>query len=94
LRDGSESSSTENSAPSAALILAPVPLAEIGKHPQTTIELQKELLDKWQEVNHEWLARVQSEVELASELTNKLMTARSAPDAAAACQEWATRRMN
>ena len=87
-------SGTENWTPSSAPIFAPMPLAEIGKHLQATVALQSELLDKWQEVNREWFARVQSEVAIASELTNKLMTARSLPDATAACQEWATRRMN
>jgi hypothetical protein len=44
-------------------------------------------------MNRAWLARVQSGVTLASELAGKLATARTIPNAAAACQECMNRQM-
>ena len=44
-------------------------------------------------MNRAWLARAQSGVTLASELVGKLATARTIPDAAAACQECMNRQM-
>lgn len=86
---------TQTSTPSSALNFAPTELAAMGKKRlEATIEMQTELLDKLQEMNREWLARVQSEVDLASELTSKLTAARSLPDAATACQEWASKRVD
>lgn len=85
----------EKSAGSSPLNFAPTVLAEMGKKRlEATIEMQTELLDKWQEVNREWLACVQSEVDLASKLTSKLTAARSLPDSATTCQEWASKRMD
>jgi len=85
--------STASSA--SALNVAPAEFAEMGKRRlEATIRIQTDLLDNWQEMNREWLSRVQSEVDLASELTSKLTAARSVPDAATACQEWAGKRMN
>lgn len=85
----------EKSARSSPLNSAPMDLAEMGKkRVEATIAMQTELLDKLQEMNREWLARTQSEVDLASELASKLTAACSIPDAATACQEWASKRMN
>jgi len=44
-------------------------------------------------MNRAWLARARSGVTLASELVGKLATARTIPDAAAACQECMNRQM-
>jgi len=43
-------------------------------------------------MSQRWSERIQSEATLASELASKLTTARSIPDAVAACQDWAGRR--
>jgi hypothetical protein len=89
--DSQTGKSTRASAPKFPL----TDFAEMSKQRlDATIAAQNELLDKLKEMNDAWLARVQSEAELGSELTNKLLAARSLPDAAAAWQEWATRRMN
>lgn len=86
---------SETSATSSPLNVAPVDLAEMGKKRiEATNAVQSELIDKLQDMNREWLARAQSEVDLASELTTKLTAARSFPDAVTACQEWASKRMN
>lgn len=85
----------EKSATSSPLSLAPMELAEMGKkRVEATIAMQTELLDKLQEMNRESLARSHSEVDLASELASKLTAARSFPEAATACQAWASNRMN
>lgn len=86
---------SDYSAKSSPLNLVPTDLAEMGKKRiEASIAMQTELLDKLQETNREWLARVRSEIDLASELTSKLTAARSLPDAATACQEWASKRMD
>lgn len=86
---------TEKSANSSALNFPSIEFAEMGKQRfEAAVEIQNKLLDKLQEMNREWLARVQSEVELASDISSKLTTARSLPEVATAYQEWASRRMS
>ena len=51
--------------------------------------LQKQLLD----ANHEWIAFLNEEAELASNLSKKMTTAKSIPDATAAYQELVSRQM-
>ena len=51
--------------------------------------LQKQLLD----ANHEWIAFLNEEAELASNLSKKMTTAKSIPDATAAYQELISRQM-
>lgn len=85
---------TERSTNASALNFPPMELAEMGKQRlEAAVEMQNKLIDKLQEMNREWLARVQSEVDLASDISSKLTAARSLPEVAAACQEWASRRM-
>lgn len=86
---------TDKSAKSSPLNVAPINLVEMGKkRVETTLAIQTECLDRLQEMNREWLARAQSEVDIASEFASKLTAARSFPDATTACQEWAGKRMN
>lgn len=54
---------------------------------------QSEALDDFQEMNQQWLDRLQAEASLASELASKLTAAHSIPDAVAAYQEWGSRRL-
>lgn len=54
--------------------------------------MQTEMFERLQEANKQWLDRVQAEANLASEFASKLSSARSVPDAMAACQEWGARR--
>lgn len=56
-------------------------------------KMQTELFEKLQEANRSWLERMQTEASLASEFSTKLTGARSIPETATACQEWASRRM-
>jgi hypothetical protein len=58
------------------------------------VKVQKVLLEKLQEMNHQWFGRLQSEVNVASEFAFKLRTVRSIPDAAVVCQEWMNRRFD
>jgi hypothetical protein len=51
------------------------------------IDLQREFLETFQEMNREWLARAQSEASLASELVSKL----GSTNAAGAYQDWINR---
>lgn len=53
---------------------------------------QSELFERVQEMNREWLVRMQAETNLASEFASKLSSARSIPDAMTAWQEWGARR--
>jgi hypothetical protein len=53
---------------------------------------QSEALDNFQEMNQQWLDRIQAEASLASELASKLTAARSVPDAITAYQNWGSRR--
>ena len=55
--------------------------------------LQKDLLDGYEQANRAWLARVKSEVDLWSQLGTKLMATRSAPEALQAYQECLAQRM-
>lgn len=58
------------------------------------VKVQKELLEKLQEMNRQWFGRLQSEVNVASEFASKLRTVRSIPDAAMVCQEWMSQRFD
>ena len=58
------------------------------------VKVQKELLEKLQEMNRQWFGRWQSEVNAASEFASKLRTVRLIPDAAMVCQEWMSRRFD
>jgi hypothetical protein len=77
------------SIPPSALDFVPG-FGDLGrKQMEAAMEVQKEFLD----MGREWIARMQSEVTLVSELMNKLATARSGADATTACQECATRQL-
>ena len=56
------------------------------------VAMQTELFEKLQEIYQNWFERLQSEAALASEFTNKLTAARSIPETATVCQDWAKRR--
>ena len=60
---------------------------------EAMLGVQKELLDVCEQASRAWLARVESEVELWSELATKLAGTRSAPEALGAYQECITQRM-
>ena len=72
----------------------PAQFAEMGqKQVDAMVDMQKELIGVFEEVNREWTARAQTEAEFATEFAGKLSAARSIPDTATIYQEWLTRRM-
>jgi hypothetical protein len=69
-------------------------LADIAiKNFETLAAIQKQLLDVLNKANREWVAFLNEEVELASNLSKKMTTAKSIPDATAAYQELISRQM-
>ena len=79
--------------PAANLLIFPE-MAEMGKkRVENLFDAQKELLNKLQETNKQWFDRVQLEAKVASDYANKVMVARSVPDAMTAYQEWASRQL-
>ena len=56
-------------------------------------QFQSDLMGKVQEVHRHWVERAQAEATLAAEFAAKMGAARSFPEAASVCQEWASRRL-
>jgi Phasin protein len=52
-----------------------------------------DFIKMWEEIRDEWLARMKSETDLATELMERLRSSGSFPDAMSAYQEWMSRRM-
>jgi hypothetical protein len=69
-------------------------LAETGKQrAEAVFKLQAEFSKYLQEANKAWVARVQSEASLASQLASELAAARSIPETTTAWQHWTKRRI-
>ena len=60
---------------------------------EAMVNMQKELLDVYEQASRAWLARVKSEVDLWSELAAKLSATRSMPEALELYQKFVTQRM-
>lgn len=74
--------------------LTAAPFAAMGKTGvDGLIAMQSEILEEVQEASRGWFERMQAEAELASELTAKMSSAHTFPDAANVFQEWSGRRM-
>lgn len=72
----------------------PIPIFEFGKEQtEAMLNVQKELLDSYEQASRAWLARVKSEADLWSELATRLTATRSVPEAVEAYQAWIARRM-
>jgi hypothetical protein len=72
----------------------PADFTKFGKEQTEAIsEIQKEFSKLIEQANADWMARIELERDLASELTTKLSSAKTLPDAAKAYQEWMARRM-
>ena len=68
--------------------------AETGKErTEQMFKLQAEFSKYLQEANKTWLARLQSEASLASQLASELAAARSIPETTTAWQHWTKRRI-
>jgi hypothetical protein len=73
---------------------ASTPFGKLGKEQtDAVVNMQKEILDAYEQANRAWLARVKSEVEFWSELTSKLSATRSVPEAMETYQKSAAQRM-
>jgi DNA topoisomerase VI subunit B len=74
--------------------LLPAELIELGqKQIAATLEVQKEISNAVEQAGRSWTDRLKIEAELASELTAKLASSKSVPEAAQIYQEWMGRRM-
>ena len=60
---------------------------------EAMVNMQKELLDGYEQASRAWLARVKSEVDLWSDLATKLSATRSMPEALESYQKFVTQRM-
>jgi Phasin protein len=79
---------------SSPLNLIPPEFAAFGtKGLEGLVQAQSEFFEKIQKVNQDWFDRIQLEATVASEFATKLTAARSVPETAAICQEWARRRL-
>jgi hypothetical protein len=69
-------------------------IAEFGaKRIETFIDVQKQLVETFEQFNREQLARMKQETELASDFAGKVTKARSIPEIMTAYQEWLSQRM-
>jgi hypothetical protein len=59
----------------------------------TLAAIQKHVLDALAKANQEWINCANQEAKLTSTLAQKVTTAKSVPDATAACQEWMSQQM-
>jgi hypothetical protein len=90
---------TQKDAPARAEKLSslnPAPQAIAGmakKRFEEVAEVQSDLLKEIREANQNWLDRIQSEANLASEFSSRLIASHSIADTTTACQEWAKRRI-
>jgi hypothetical protein len=74
--------------------LWPTPFFGFGPgQTEAAAALQKELLEAYEKGSHAWLARVQSEVAMWSELATKLMATRSVPEALETYSKCVSKRM-
>jgi len=72
----------------------PEAFLKIGREQtEATLEMQKQLLETCEQASRAWLARVQSEIELWSDLADKLAATRSIPDAMGAYQASVAQRL-
>ena len=84
----------DRTTPHAALSWVPEAFGSLGKKQyETTLAMQKELLDTFERINHAWFARAQSEIDLAAEFLGKVAETRSIPGVATACQECISKQL-
>jgi Phasin protein len=84
----------DRAAPHAALSWIPEAFGNLGKKQyETALAMQKEFLDAFEQINHAWFARAQSEIDLAAEFLGKVAGTRSIPGVATACQECISKQL-
>jgi hypothetical protein len=83
-----------DSAGSSAAKQAQTEFSRMGEaQTEAMLQVQKELLDTYEQISREWLARVKAEADLWSELANKMSTVRSLPDALGTYQQGVAQRV-
>jgi hypothetical protein len=83
---------TDQAAQGATLLSSEL-LDVAKKQIESLLEVQKELMQTLEGINHELFNRAKKEADLASEFVGKLAAARSVPEATTTYQEWATKEM-
>jgi len=84
----------DRTTPHAALSWVPEAFGSLGKKQyETALAIQKEFLDTFEQINHAWFARAQSEIDLAAEFLGKVAETRSIPGVATACQECISKQL-
>jgi Phasin protein len=72
----------------------PTPFFNLGQgQTEAMATLQREFLEAYEQASRAWLARVQSEIDLWSQLATKLPATRSVPEAMQVYQECLAQRM-
>jgi hypothetical protein len=79
--------------PTSAKLDPAAEIATFGKKQAEALgAMQRELYGVIEQANGDWLARVERERALASELVTRFSTAKSLPEITNVCQEWMARR--
>ncbi len=79
---------------STAAKAGPAPMLEWGQErTQAALALQKAILESYEQASRDWLARLQSEVNLWSDLANKLSATHSVPEGLEAYSKCVSQRM-
>ena len=74
---------------STSPMLTAAELAKAGqKQADAVVDVQRDMSKLFEQAQKDWMARVELERTLASELAGKLTAAKSLPDVAQAYQEW------
>ena len=93
LVEGMNIMASKDATSSAAEKPGPMPFFNLGQErTEAATPLQKELLEAYEQASRAWLARVQSEVALWSELATKLTATRSVPESFEAYTKCVTKR--
>jgi len=70
------------------------PFLQLGKErTDAMLDVQRQLLDEYEEAGRMWLARVKSEVELWTELAKKVAASRTVPEGLDAYRDCVVQRM-
>jgi hypothetical protein len=74
--------------------LIPTEIIEVTrKRIDALLDIQKELMQMLEGINHDLFSRAKKEAEIATEFVGKLAGARSVPDATSTYHEWASKEM-
>jgi cell division septum initiation protein DivIVA len=77
-----------------AATLIPSEFLDVAKKSiETLFDVQKDLMQTLEGINHELFSHAKKEAELASEFVGRFAGARSVPDATTTYREWATKEM-